>query len=286
MQGYGGLTQLITNTPGNNYTISFWLSDNGPLGVVQQLSTNGNVTGTGGNGIDLLVSAGAIPTLVPNRRPLRCSASAWPGWGSRGAANKPDCADDVGKTPLRRGFSWGRGGTPRQNARMRARRIAGFAAIAILSVLCAQTRGEERVQLDPFAQATRGYPACPAPPPPLLSQDEARAQAHVRVERGLRCAMEGKCEPGGAYKRDPEINDRTRSLIDGDPRFANTSVWVTTSRKWVTLQGCVHSMTQRKALIAFVAHQRDIEKVFDELVVGTKPAPRSSRIDDAGRTGR
>jgi osmotically-inducible protein OsmY len=82
-----------------------------------------------------------------------------------------------------------------------------------------------------LGKRTFHIPACPAPPPPLLSQ-------------------------------------------------------ATTTRKWVTLQGCVHSAAQRKALIAFVTHQRDNERVFDELVVGTKPAPRSSRIDDAGRTGR
>jgi len=64
VQGYDGLTQLITTTPGNNYTIGFWLADNGGLNVFQRLSTNGNVTDTGGNGIDLLVYAGAIPTIT------------------------------------------------------------------------------------------------------------------------------------------------------------------------------------------------------------------------------
>ena len=79
--------------------------------------------------------------------------------------------------------------------------------------------------------------------------------------------MEGKCEPGGAYKRDPEINERIRDLIAGDRRFADTAVWVTTSRKWVTLQGCVRSSAQRKSLVAWIAKQRDVERVFDELEV-------------------
>jgi len=32
--------------------------------------------------------------------------------------------------------------------------------------------------------------------------------------------MEGKCEPGGAYRRDPEINEAVRAVIAADKRFA------------------------------------------------------------------
>jgi osmotically-inducible protein OsmY len=137
----------------------------------------------------------------------------------------------------------------------------------MLTIVCGQARTEDMVQLDPFAQATRGDARCPEHPPPLLTQEQARTQAHVRVERGLRCAMEGKCEQGGAYKRDPEINERIRDLIAGDRRFADTAVWVTTSRKWVTLQGCVRSSAQRKSLVEWIAKQHDVERVFDELEV-------------------
>ena len=126
------------------------------------------------------------------------------------------------------------------------------------------------VQLDPFAQATSGYAACPPVSPPLMTQEQAGTQAHARAERGTRCAMEGTCEPGGAYRRDPEINERMRALIAGDPRFADTAVWVTTSRRWVTLQGCVRSAAQRRALHALVQAQPGIEKVFDELRVGAR----------------
>ncbi len=47
------------------YTISFWLDDNSDLTTFSRLSTNGDDTDTGGNGIDLLVYAGAIPVLAP-----------------------------------------------------------------------------------------------------------------------------------------------------------------------------------------------------------------------------
>jgi osmotically-inducible protein OsmY len=97
-----------------------------------------------------------------------------------------------------------------------------------------------------------------------------RAQAHVRSERGLRCAMEGTCEPGGAYKRDPEVNEHVRSMIANDARFARTSIWVTTSRKWVTLQGCVRTRAERRALVDFVRKLPNVERVFDDTTIGLR----------------
>jgi len=119
--------------------------------------------------------------------------------------------------------------------------------------------------LDPFGQATSGDAACPVVTQRQLSPDEMRAEAHVRAERGTRCAMEGTCEPGGAYRRDPEINAQVIAAIGADKRFLDTAVWVETSRKWVTLRGCVRSRGQHNALVAFVRKQPRVERVFDEL---------------------
>jgi osmotically-inducible protein OsmY len=94
-----------------------------------------------------------------------------------------------------------------------------------------------------------------------------RTEAHARAERGTRCALEGTCEPGGAYKRDGEINEHVRAEIAADPRFAYTAVWVTTSRKWVTLKGCVRNKAQQKALVELARHQAYVERVFDDLTV-------------------
>jgi len=147
-------------------------------------------------------------------------------------------------------------------------------AIALFAVFALTARSpaaaEDKIQLDPFAQATHGFTQCREQPPPLLTQEQARHEAHVRSERGFRCADEGKCEPGGAYKRDPEINERIRMLIAGDSHFADTSIWVTTSRKWVTLQGCVRTAAQRRALVKLIGGDRQVERVFDELVVGRR----------------
>jgi len=123
------------------------------------------------------------------------------------------------------------------------------------------------VQLDPFTQATEGIPGCPVVQPRLYTPDEMRTEAHARSERGTRCALEGTCEPGGAYKRDGEINEQVRAEIAADKRFADTSVWVTTSRKWVTLKGCVRTKAQKRALATLARHQANVERVFDELNV-------------------
>lgn len=125
--------------------------------------------------------------------------------------------------------------------------------------------GDASFQLDPFGQATHGSAACPIVKPPLLTEEEMRTEAHVRVERGTYCALEGTCKPGGAYRRDPEINAEVVAAISADARFRDTSVWVTTSRGWVTLEGCVRSYRQRKALVAFVTKQPNVVRVFDAL---------------------
>jgi hypothetical protein len=66
VQAYDAITQGISTTIGDTYTISFWLSDNGPYNTFSALSTNGNTTGTGGNGVNLVVYAGVgVPTAVP-----------------------------------------------------------------------------------------------------------------------------------------------------------------------------------------------------------------------------
>jgi hypothetical protein len=87
VQAYDGITQAIATTIGATYNVSFWLDDDGPLTTFSRLSTNGNVTNTGGNGIDLLVYGGAIPTLPPVPEPplyaLMAVGLAAMGWLNR-----------------------------------------------------------------------------------------------------------------------------------------------------------------------------------------------------------
>jgi len=145
-----------------------------------------------------------------------------------------------------------------------------FALASALAILDASAEEPRTYQLDPFAQATDGYAACPAAKPPVLSEQEMRATAHQRVERGTSCCLAGTCECGGAYKRDPEINDGVVAAIRADKRFRDTSVWVTTTRKFVTLQGCVRTTAQMRALERLVKRQPDVAIVWNETAVGVK----------------
>jgi hypothetical protein len=149
---------------------------------------------------------------------------------------------------------------------MRLRILIAFAGV--LGVVTATAEEPRTYQLDPFAQATDGFASCPAVKPPVLTEQEMRVQAHERAERGTSCCLAGTCECGGAYKRDPEINDRIIAAIRGDRQFRDTSIWVTTMRKFVTLQGCVHSRSQRKALERLAKRQADVAIVWNETTVG------------------
>jgi hypothetical protein len=144
-----------------------------------------------------------------------------------------------------------------------------IAAIAFAASALAQPA--RTYQLDPFAQATAGYVGCPEAPPPLLTEQEMRIQAHERAERGTSCCLAGTCECGGAYRRDPEINARVAAVIAADGRFRDSSVWVTTMRKFVTLQGCVRSKRQKQWLEQLVKKQPDVVIVWNETIVGTTP---------------
>ena len=61
------------------------------------------------------------------------------------------------------------------------------------------------------------------------------------------------------------------TAIKADSRFAKTSIWVTTTRKFVTLQGCVRNAAQKKALERLVKGQPDVAIVWNETTVGVKP---------------
>jgi len=157
------------------------------------------------------------------------------------------------------------------------RRMPTALLTALICALAFQHAGAEEprtYQLDPFAAATAGYTGCPVVQPPLLTEQEMRITAHQRVERGTSCCLAGTCECGGAYKRDPEINSRVVEAIRTDPRFRGTSIWVTTTRKFVTLQGCVRSAAQKNALERLVKAQPDVAIVWNETTVGTKPSPK------------
>src|SRR5215469_7376869 len=157
-----------------------------------------------------------------------------------------------------------------------AARLRALAAVTLgLLIVATGIAQESRTyRLDPFIQATSAYAGCPEGKPPDLTEQEMRTQAHERAERGTSCCLAGTCECGGAYKRDPEINERVTAAIRTDSRFRDTSIWVTTTRKFVTLQGCVHSSAQKRALEQLVKRQPDVAIVWNETTVGTRAKAR------------
>lgn len=69
VQAYDAIDQVVNTTIGNMYTLSFWYTDNGGLTTFSDLSTNGNTTGVGGNGIGILAyaQAGLPPACKPGQ---------------------------------------------------------------------------------------------------------------------------------------------------------------------------------------------------------------------------
>ena len=61
-QAYDSLSQLLTTVPGHVYLVSFYAWENsGSRSNYSTLSTNGNTTNTGGNGIDITINAAPQP---------------------------------------------------------------------------------------------------------------------------------------------------------------------------------------------------------------------------------
>jgi PEP-CTERM motif len=69
VQAYDALSQTVATHIGDVFQVSFAATDNGPLNTFSALSTNGNTTGTGGNGIDILVFAQAAPPPLNTPEP-------------------------------------------------------------------------------------------------------------------------------------------------------------------------------------------------------------------------
>ncbi len=66
VQAYDAITQVVGTNVGDAYTLSFEYTDNSGLTTFSDLSTNGDISDTGGNGIDILAYAQAgLPVACP-----------------------------------------------------------------------------------------------------------------------------------------------------------------------------------------------------------------------------
>ncbi len=73
VQAYDAISQTLATNPGAVYQISFYAWDDGGLTTFSDLSTNGDVTDTGGNGADILAYAQAGLPPAGNTVPEPCT---------------------------------------------------------------------------------------------------------------------------------------------------------------------------------------------------------------------
>lgn len=141
---------------------------------------------------------------------------------------------------------------------------------------------------DPFAQVTNGLFGCPAPAGPLFTSAEMCRGAHRRIERGATRWLAKQGEEPNAYARDGRINAEVVRCLAADPRWRDTRLWVITQRRFVLLQGCVRSATQKRALLDSVHRMPGVEYLGDPLLIGTggKPPYRSAAAAGSGGAGR
>lgn len=163
---------------------------------------------------------------------------------------------------------------PSKTSRRRPLHAGVGAALAAVALAAAADDAQRRNWFDdPFVQVTAAMAACPAPDPPLLTEEQMRREAHYRAERGTSCYRAGRCRLPNAYLYDKEIAPRVAKAITVDGRFADTSVWIEGQRRWVWLKGCVARAEQKAALEQLVRGIDDVEQVVDQLQVGTAASP-------------
>lgn len=172
---------------------------------------------------------------------------------------------------------------------MRVRQVcrAGARAIALLiaaEIGAAMAQAPERRNWfnDPFERATDGLPGCPVPDGPLLTEAEQRREAHHRVERGTSCWLAGQCDEPNAYKHDPEINAAAAAALRADRRLHDTSLWVTTQRKFVFVQGCVRTRAQTKKIERDVRADPRVEYVGTDVLIGARGRPPYRTVAPSG----
>jgi hypothetical protein len=156
--------------------------------------------------------------------------------------------------------------------------IVAIAGAVVSPALTAQGTAELKNWFaDPYFAVSSSVTGCPMPRGPLLTKEEMEHEAHVRVERGTRCYQEGKCRKPNSYQYDAEIAEHLRAALANSGALKGTSVWVTVQRRWIFLQGCVDSLSKKRALEKVARGVPDVENVFVDVTTDAlKPPPYSS----------
>jgi hypothetical protein len=163
-----------------------------------------------------------------------------------------------------------------------SRRPARRALSALLALVACSAMGDEPPKVnpfdDPFIAVTKAIPACPEPAPPTFNEDQYRAEAHDRSQRGVSCWMAGRCRLHNAYLYDKEIVPRVALALTSTGRFTNTSIWALGQRRYVWLKGCVATAEQAAEAERIVRDIDDVDGVQNELMVGTQGKPAYTTV--------
>lgn len=162
------------------------------------------------------------------------------------------------------------------------------AAMALLCICVGPVIAEPRSNFfgDPFEQMTSAIEACPVPEGPMLTEAEARAESHGRIERGTSCFQSGRCRLPNAYLYDKEIVLRVKRVITQDRRFDRSSLWIIGQRRWVFILGCVDTEAQGLELQRAVQAIDDVESVVRQWSTDTARVPYRKAESARESTGR
>ncbi|UUZ71855.1 BON domain-containing protein [Polaromonas sp. P1(28)-8] len=160
-------------------------------------------------------------------------------------------------------------------AEVQAEQVAGHGWFGIVDA-CRHTQDRQNYFDDPFLRVSSAMAACPVPEGPSFTQEQVRAEAHVRAQHGGSCFRSGRCRLPNSYLYDKEIIPRVAIYLQQDGRFGDTSVWVLGERRLVTLMGCVQSQEQARAMEQAVMLVDDVMGVINYLSVGTAAKPKYS----------
>jgi hypothetical protein len=150
------------------------------------------------------------------------------------------------------------------------KRAVVIASIALAGVASASD-DDNYYQDPPPLAATHGIADCPPPVVRKLTPEQARREAHQRVERGTSCFLAGTCEAGGDYKDDDRVNADVVAALAGDPRMTHSSLWVETLRKFVTVKGCLADEAQGPIAEALARAVPKVKLVWMEAKVARSP---------------
>jgi len=133
----------------------------------------------------------------------------------------------------------------------------------LLGLGCSQALPAERHNWfnEPIVQLSSDLPDCPAPDGPLLTEEQMRAQAHDRIERGTTCYLAHECRYANAYSYDPEIAEAARQRLQDKPPLRGSTLWLTAQRRFVRLEGCAASKQQLDYLARTLRNLPDVQEV-------------------------